>query len=296
MLVNRANLNDLFVAFNAAFKEGFGSYSADDLAPILMRTTAKTKEAHYAWLGQFPGLRKWLGERVIRQLKAHDYRIKNEPFESTVEVDSDDVMYDQVGIYSPLMTEMGRAAAAHPFELSFALLKAGFTTECYDGQYMFDTDHPVGREGQEVSVSNFQGGSGDPWFLVDASRAIKPLIFQEAKKPQFVAINQPTDESVFMTRMFKYGVDSRCNVGFGLWQLAYASKQTLNATNFNAAFAAMSEFKSDEGRPLGVRATHLYCKPSLREAALNIVKEYGTGGESNVNRNLVKVIDTPWLA
>jgi phage major head subunit gpT-like protein len=58
----------------------------------------------------------------------------------------------------------------------------------------------------------------------------------------------------------------------------------------------MSEFKNDEGRPLGVRPTHLYCKPSQRAAAMDIVKEFGNSGESNVNRNLVKVVDTPWLA
>jgi phage major head subunit gpT-like protein len=296
MLLNRANLADLFIGYNTQFKEGFGAYKSD-WNRIGMRVPSSTKEEHYAWLGQFPGLREWLGERQIKQLKAFDYRIKNKPFESTVEVDSDDVMYDRYGIYSPLMMEMGRAAAAHPDELLFGLLKTAFTTPCYDGQYYFDTDHPVGRDGAVANVSNHGGGGGTPWFLFDTSRAIKPLIYQEARPAQFVSINKPDDEAVFMTRMFKYGVDSRCNAGFGLWQLGYASKQTLDAAGLNAGITAMQAFKSDEGRPLGINPTLLVVPPTLRQQALDTVKaERNAAGATNTNQNAVDVLITPWLS
>lgn len=190
---------------------------------------------------------------------------------------------------------MGRAAGVHPDQLVFGLLKAGFTTPCYDGQFFFDTDHPVGRE-VKASVSNSGGGSGTAWYLLDTSRTVKPIIFQKRKEYTFTSLTRPEDDHVFKNKEFVYGVDSRVNVGFGLWQLAYGSKQTLDETNFNAAYAAMSSFNSDEGRPMGLRPTHLVVPPSLREAALKIVRDYGTSGESNVNRNLVKVLDTPWLA
>lgn len=294
MIVNRANLNDLFVAFNAAFKEGFGR-AKSEWQLIAMLTTSTTDSEHYAWLGQWPGLREWIGERLLKQLASYDYRIKNKDFESTVVVKRNDIDDDKYGVYTPMMQEMGLAAATHPDELVFGLLKAGFATPCYDGQFFFDTDHPVGRE-LKASVSNFGGGAGTPWFLIDTSRAMKPLIFQKRKDYMFEALNKSDDDHVFKNKEFLYGVDARVNVGFGLWQLAYASKQALDETNFNAAYAALESLKSDEGRPLGVRATHLVVAPSQREAALKIVRDYGTSGESNVNRNLVKVLDTPWLA
>ena len=53
---------------------------------------------------------------------------------------------DQLGIYTPLFEEMGYGAATHPDELVFGLLKNGHTTNCFDGQSFFDTDHPVYAE------------------------------------------------------------------------------------------------------------------------------------------------------
>lgn len=61
------------------------------------------------------------------------------------------------------------------------------------------------------------------WFLMDTTKPIKPFIFQDRKKPEFIALDRPDDENVFMKKKFLYGIDMRCNAGFGLWQLAYGS-------------------------------------------------------------------------
>nr|WP_255327039.1 Mu-like prophage major head subunit gpT family protein [Pseudomonas aeruginosa] len=79
----------------------------------------------YGWLGQFPKLREWIGQRVIKDMAAQGYQITNKLFESTVGVKRTDIEDDNLGVYGPLMQEMGRAAGAHPDELVFALLKAG---------------------------------------------------------------------------------------------------------------------------------------------------------------------------
>ena len=69
-------------------------------------------------------------------------------------------------------------------------------------------------------------------------RATILLMSEIRKRPEFVAMDRPEDENVFMRKKFRYGVDDRKNVGFGLWQLAYGSKQTLDATNYAAARVA----------------------------------------------------------
>ena len=66
-------------------------------------------------------------------------------------------------------------------------------------------------------------GDAKAWYLLDTSRAIKPLIFQQRKKPEFVSLDAPNDQNVFMKKQYIYGVDCRDNAGFGLWQLAYGS-------------------------------------------------------------------------
>nr|DAP14027.1 MAG TPA: major capsid protein [Caudoviricetes sp.] len=66
-------------------------------------------------------------------------------------------------------------------------------------------------------------GKDDAWYLLCVNRPIKPLIYQLRKAPQFVAKNQETDDNMFFGREAIYGVDSRENAGYGLWQMAYGS-------------------------------------------------------------------------
>lgn len=61
------------------------------------------------------------------------------------------------------------------------------------------------------------------WFLLDTSKPIKPLIFQQRKSPQFIAKDSINDDNVFFQKQFVYGTDSRDNAGYSLWQLAYGS-------------------------------------------------------------------------
>lgn len=63
----------------------------------------------------------------------------------------------------------------------------------------------------------------DMWFLLCTSKAIKPFIFQNRRKPTLVVKDSPEDDNVFFHNEHLYGVDMRCNAGFGLWQLAYGS-------------------------------------------------------------------------
>lgn len=294
MIVNRNNLRDLFVSYNAAFQNGFTTAQSDALMVSTMVPSTTTEE-HYGWLGQMPRMREWIGDRVIRQFQSYDYRIKNKTFESSVAVKREEIEDDKYGVYMPMMTEIGGAAKTHPDELVFPLYNAGFSTPCYDRQFFFDTDHPVGREGSLTSVSNMQAGAGTPWFLIDASRSIKPILFQKRRDYAFRSVVNLEDSRVFDTDEFKFGVDARVNVGFGFWQTAFGSRADLTPDNFAAAYAAMQNFKSDEGRPMGIRPTHIVCPPTLRVAAMQIVRDRDAYGAQNVNANLVKVLDTPWL-
>lgn len=295
MEINSTNLRALFTAFNASFQGGFAGV-APQWNRIATMVPSKTETEDYAWLGEWPKLREWIGDRLVKSLSASSYSIKNKPFESTIGIKSTKLEDDAYGIYGPMFTEMGRAAAVHPDELVFQLLQAGFTTACYDGQYFFDSDHPVGTGASATTVSNIQAGAGNPWFLLDTSRALKPLIYQKRKDYKFKAMTKDEDEAVFMREEYRYGVDGRGNVGFGFWQMGFASKAVLDATNFNAAVAAMMAFKSDEGRPLGVKPTLLLVGPSNRAAALEVVKaERDAAGATNINKDVVEVLDCPWL-
>lgn len=296
MIVTSGSLDKLFTGFNARFNQAFEGVTPH-WPEIAMEVSSEDREETYGWLGQFPRLREWLGDRVVNSLALHGYTIKNRKFESTIEVDRDDIADDRIGVFAPIVAEMGRASRTHPDELVFELLKAGFTTLAYDGQYFFDTDHEVADEnGAPTLVSNMQAGGGPAWFLIDASRAIRPMVFQirEPYRPQQLAAEN--EERVFMKDSYLYGVRARANAGFGLWQMAFGSKADLIDANYEAARASMMNLRGEAGRKLGVMPTHLFVGPSLEKKGRSlIVAQELVGGGTNVWQNSVKLVVTPLL-
>ena len=296
MQINHSNLAILNQAFSGAFKGALAQATPmwSQAATLVPSTTSETK---YGWLGQITKFREWIGERQIQNLVLHDYAIKNKTFENTVAVGREEIEDDQYGVYTPVIQPLGQDAALHPDELVFSLLNAGFTTPCYDGQYFFDTDHPVGAPGSQVSVSNFQGGTGTAWFLLDTSKVIKPVLYQKRRDYAFTAKTNLTDENVFNRNEFVWGADGRGNAGLGLWQLAYASKEALTVQSYSDARAAHQSLRGDNGKPLVIQSKDLWVPPNLEKAALEVVQaERLANGATNVMRNLSKVVVCPWLA
>jgi phage major head subunit gpT-like protein len=193
---------------------------------------------------------------------------------------------------------MGKSVAEHPDQVIFALLSQGFSTLCYDGQPLFDEEHPIKDHatGAITVASNSGGGSGTAWFLLDTSRAIKPLVWQERVPFTFQSLVQDNDEHVFTRDQYLYGIRGRANAGFALWQLAYGSQQTLDGAAYAAARVAMMSLRGDEGRPLGIVPNLLVVPPALEEAAREIlVAERNASGATNVWKGSAGLIIVPWL-
>lgn len=293
-IVTAPLIKALFTGWRGDFQDGLGA-AESQYKKIATSIPSTTKSNTYGWLGKFPGMREWIGERVIKDMAAHGYQIINKPFESTVGVDRDDIEDDNVGIYSPLFTEMGRAAGVQPDEMTFGALKSGFTNACYDQQYFFDTDHPIYANadgtGTATSVSNIlidEGYTGEPWYVLDNSRAIKPIIFQDRKSPDLVAMDKVDDEQVFMQKLFRYGVDTRCAVGYSFWQLAYAVKAPLTAANMWKAIGAMRTLTADGGQKLGIRPTDLVVPPSLEKEGTQLLERELTMENGGTVSNEIK--------
>lgn len=296
MITSGANLGVLYTAVKANFQQGRQMYTPH-WSKIATLVPSTTMTETYAWLGDFSRLREWIGERQVNRMKSHGYTLSNKKFEATEGIPREYVEDDTYGVMMPKFQDMGYAAATHPDEMVFALLTAGFDTKCYDGQNFFDTDHPVGEEGKTESVSNMQAGAGNPWFLLDTNRPLKPLIYQKRKDYN---LTNKTDASnsdhVYMTDEFLYGVDARGNWGFGFWQQAFASKAELNEANFNANVQAMMSYESDNGRPLGIAPNLLVVGPSNRANAKALIEALvKEGGASNTNYKAVEVLVVPWL-
>lgn len=298
MIVTGASIRALGVGFNAAFQ---GAFSGVTPAYGRFSTTVNstTGEEDYGWLNDLPAIREWIGERVIHELSASAYTVKNKSFELTVGVKRTAVEDDKLGIYGAQFTGMGRAAATFPDKLLFKLMAAGWTEKCFDGKPFFSTSHPIeidGKKGVYANTDSVAGDTGAPWFLFDDSQFLRPWIYQQRKPFSFVAKTDIRDDNVFLHDRYLYGVDGRCNVGFGLPQLCWASKKPLNAENYEKARAALGQMKSDKGDLLGVSGTVLAVGSTLEGAARKLLNnEYASGGETNEWKGTARLEVVPFL-
>lgn len=296
MIRNQANLKTLGTSFSALFLEGLGMAAPqwEEVATVVPSTTGQNE---YGWLTEIEGMREWVGDRQIADISSASYAIKNRKFERTIDVKGDDIDDDNVGLYSFRFRNLGRVAAAHPNELVFAALKAGFATNCWDGQFFFDTDHPVlDATGAATTYANTDGGAGQPWFLFDSSQITKPILFQKRKDYSFKQMTNIEDEAVFMRDSYRYGVDARVNVGYGFPQVCWGSKQALTPANYKTAREALVGMKGDYGRPLGIIPDTLIVGATGESAGRQIVNsEYGAAGVTNEWKGTAKLVVVPWL-
>jgi phage major head subunit gpT-like protein len=292
MIINQANLTNVYLALNTIFNtalEDTPSY----FEKYAMVVPSSSRANDYKFMKQFPMLNEWIGDRQIQSLATGSFQIFNKDYEATVEVDRNDIEDDQLGIYNPIVAELGRAAKQHPDVLMAKLISNGFTEKCFDGKPFFAPDHPVGSTTQ----GNYGDGTGTAWYLLDTTRAIRPFIFQRRTMPNLICQDRPEDEHYFMRKKFRYGVDYRGAVGYGLWQLAYGSKNTLNTTNYAAARSAMMQFSNEAGELLGIRPNLLIVPPALELQAKEILMaDKLEGGNTNVLKETAELLILPWLS
>lgn len=284
--------------FRANFQTGFTVAEKESTyLRIATPVPSTNREEEYGWLKDIPQIREWFGDRVVNSMADDGYKIRNRKFELTIGVKGDDINDDRVGLYAPRFSMLGDEVARFPNRLVYALLKAGFATNCFDAQYFFDTDHPYTKaDGTIGTQSNYQAGAGDPWFLLCTKRPLKPLIYQEREKFGFVSLDRPEDPNVFMKDELLYGVDGRANVGFGFWQMAVGSKAALDATNYKAARLLMRNLLGEHGKPLNFEPDLFVGMPSHEDAATELFKTQTlAAGGGNPLYNTIDVLTTPYL-
>lgn len=298
MDISLSNLDAIYRGYNTAFNRGFTSLTPawNRIATEVPSTTASNS---YPFLGDMPGMKEWIGDRHIKTFGAHDYTLKNRKFEQTVKVKADAVRDDQYGVYSPLFEGLGKASASWGDELVFEALRGGFANLCYDGQYFFDTDHPVYNSDGVVTgtVANAQAGASEPWFLLNTRAMLKPLLFQVRERPgKLVRLDNDSDQNVFMRDEFVYGDRARGNAGYGFWLTAFGSKAALTEANLKAARAAMRGYRNERGAPIANEPDLLVVGNQNVDLAEELVKQQRrANGADNMLYKAFDILNTPYV-
>jgi phage major head subunit gpT-like protein len=293
----------LRLVFSKAFKDGLGSAPTDwqKVATEMPSTGAANL---YGWLAKIPKMREWIGDRVLNRLRTQGYQLTNKKFEDSVAVAREDIEDDNVGMYSTLFGALGEAANEHVDEIVFAALKNGHTEVCHDGQPFFNASHPI-FSGEEETASATQSNimlpaegetAGPPWFLMDAGRTIKPIIYQNRVPATLTSMTGESDEAMFMRDEFRLGVRARRTVGYTYPQLAVRATAPLTAANYEKAKTMLRMMMTDNQRPLNIKPTLLVVPPSLDSVAKGIIKAEVVNGTTNVNRDDVEILATAFVA
>lgn len=275
---------------------------------------SKTREEHYGWMDRLPMVREWVGERVLQNVVAQEYTLKNKKWELTEAVKREDIEDEQLALYSMTPQMMGVQTKVHPDELAIQVLEAGTSINTFDNTPFFSASHPVdtynagrtapggsttqsnyftaatsgamplnaanvgtgranmrklaGRDGKRLGINpthlmvgpaneqaamqiakaqfiapaaafgqnttqvqtnvlqgtlqvivNERLTSDSAWYLMDLSKPIKPLVFQDRMPMEFTFMVNPNDPNVWELDQYEYGTRARYNVGYALWFL-----------------------------------------------------------------------------
>ena len=122
---------------------------------ISMLFDSNQESETYKWLGMVPQMREWVGGRQAKGFRENGITIANKKYESTLEVDVDDIRRDKTGQIMVRIGEQARRALSHWAKLLSTLIVNGVGSTnglCYDGQYFFDSDHSEGDSGTQLNL------------------------------------------------------------------------------------------------------------------------------------------------
>lgn len=142
----------LTAGLKTEFMTGRSEYTAH-IQPLITTTVKSTKASEtYGWLGESGEMKEWISERTPKALREHGFTIVNKDYEHTIEVDRNCIEDDQYGEVAIRVKNMGSVAERWKDKRLTAVIEAGTTELCYDGQYFFDTDHSEGLSGSQSNA------------------------------------------------------------------------------------------------------------------------------------------------
>jgi phage major head subunit gpT-like protein len=197
MDTNRGNMDALFTGYSQAFKNGLalGGVEFESLCTVV---GSGTKITEFPFLQQLGGMREWLGPRQIKNISSKKLQVTARTFEDSVGMPVNDLDDDQLGLYTPLVTEMGMNAGNLWGELAFAALLGNATW--LDGVAFFsaagrayDGKNAINNYGTSALTSatyataykammGYLGHGGKPLNIVPDTLLVGPKLLDTAKK------------------------------------------------------------------------------------------------------------------
>jgi phage major head subunit gpT-like protein len=216
MLINRPAIDALNTSFSAIYGEAWRNTPmwGPELA---MQVPSSTRTNTYGWMKRLLKMRKWDGPRLIQNLDTHSYLLENDPYELTVGVKKWDILDDQLGVFNPMVQEMGRQGAKWQDQTLKTVLQSGTTALCFDGQPFFSATHPLDPAGNQNNNFAVTPLNATNWATVRATMRSytgedgEPL----AVNPNLLIVPPQLDDTANTLVTLEYGASGASNVQKG---------------------------------------------------------------------------------
>lgn len=144
---------------------------------LAIRVASTLPSEKYRWLGSTPKMREWRYGRLIQDIRSEKYEIENGKYESTIEVDREEIEDDQTGQIRQRINEMAEKAATFKDYLIAQLLLDGETSGvCYDGHPFISDAHESGESGVQSNKLTYNAADADKPSVLEFKAALQEAI------------------------------------------------------------------------------------------------------------------------
>lgn len=153
-MLQSSRLEAARIGLNAIFQASFNAVNASALWYQSLATEQPSTDASnlYYFQDVFPRLERWVGPRSFHNIKLQDYLLENLPFQGGFQIPTEVIEDDKLGAFNQATQNLGRSAKLWPNDLILDTVNAGGTALCYDGQFFFDSDHPLEVSGAAATT------------------------------------------------------------------------------------------------------------------------------------------------
>ena len=199
MLVTKAAIDVLFTGFSTIYRSAYDS-TPEYAQRFTSMLPSSTKLETYGWMTRILKMRRWDGPRLVQNLNTEVYQLRNETYENTVGMDVNDFNDDTLGVYNPIMQELGRTTRKWRDQQIKLAMQAGASTNSFDGVPFFSTTHPVDPAGNQSnlftstaltpenystvreSMMSYTGEDGEPFDVMPNLLVVPPQLEREARQ------------------------------------------------------------------------------------------------------------------
>ncbi len=126
-------------AFEIEMKAMLGKSRLTGVESLFMTAYAKTGVGSYAWLGDIPGVKQWLGSKLYGDLNKYTYSITNKRWYNGFNVHKDAFRRDELDSIRPRMQMLVAGLEDWKAEMIIEFLLAGTSTLAFDGKAFFSS-------------------------------------------------------------------------------------------------------------------------------------------------------------